>query len=72
MREKEIEEEHEEEEVEKEEQDIIIGEDSDALVNDDSDAITVRNLHKSFRLYHEKKSTVYVYNFLAQLFRFFH
>jgi lipopolysaccharide transport system ATP-binding protein len=61
MREKEIEEEQEEEakKKENEEQHIVIGGDTDTLVDDDRDAITVRSLHKSFRLYHEKKSTVY-------------
>jgi lipopolysaccharide transport system ATP-binding protein len=44
---------------EKDEQHITLGQDTDALVDDGKDAIRVQSLQKSFRLYHEKKSTVY-------------
>src|ERR1700730_2337533 len=51
--------EKESEEGEQKEHHSIIGDGTDTLMNDATHAIRVQSLHKSFRLYHEKKSTVY-------------
>jgi len=48
-----------EKETEEEEEQHGITRGTDALWNDSRYAIRVQSLHKSFRLYHEKKSTVY-------------
>jgi ABC-type polysaccharide/polyol phosphate transport system ATPase subunit len=60
MREKETEKEGEEDERQQKQQDYASStHTNDDSFSDDGYAVTVQNLHKSFRIYHERKSTLY-------------